>query len=314
MMIRGHKRRAGFTLLEVILASVIAVFILGGLYFLFDMTIRQTQEARDVVDSSKLSRAIFQRMSLDMACTLAPLPPKSGGNSEGSTSSSTITTGDTSGMTGTTGSTDPSAGSMTESVEGTTVVAADIPFQAGVIGTATQLTMFVSRVPNALADANIFSQIVSENAPGEGYYSDLVRITYWMANGGAGPGLCRQERLQVTADGIRNSTDPDTTDEASDIVAEQVTAINFRYFDASSGGWTDSWDGRNYGPDGVTPLGPPRAIEVALTLSIPSSRPNVPPVEKRVVQVITVRTAAGAATPTPLDISSTTDTTTGSGM
>ena len=318
-MSRGNaalrSRRAGFTLLEVLLASLIAVFLLGGLYVMFDITIRQTQEARDVVDSSSLSRNVFNRMALDFACTLTPLPPKSGGNSTGSVAASTTnsgtSTGTTSSSTGSasTGTGTESTGTTTETIDGTTAAAADVPFQAGVVGTAQQVTMFVSRVPQALGDASIFSQI-QQGSTGEGTYSDLVKVTYWMGSNG---GLCRQEHPWVTADGVRNTVDPDRSDEANDVITEEVTNLSFEYFDQSAGGWVTEWDGSAFGPDGVTPLGPPRAVRVTLTVSIASSRPNQAPTEKTVKQVIPIRTAAGSSTPTILDTTTTTEST-GGGM
>ena len=58
-------RRSGFTLLEVVLATGIAVMLLGGLYVAVDMQLRLAQESRDVVQESTLSRALFDRMDND---------------------------------------------------------------------------------------------------------------------------------------------------------------------------------------------------------------------------------------------------------
>jgi len=166
--------------------------------------------------------------------------------------------------------------------------AADIAFQAGVIGTDKQLTVFASRLPGALTSAR---GLRSEAAGAQGA-SDLVRITYWI--GGSG-GLCRQERPWVTADGVRNSSDPDISDEAGDTLVQEVKDVTFAYFDGSS--WLPDWDGSKPSPDGVTPTGPPRAIKVTLTYSIPAGRMGVPPLEQKVEQVIAVRAAPGSNTP-----------------
>ncbi|MBX9582404.1 MAG: prepilin-type N-terminal cleavage/methylation domain-containing protein, partial [Gemmataceae bacterium] len=72
--------RPGFTLLEVLLASAIAILLLGALYFAMDVTLRRTQDGREMVEVDNLARAAFHRMGVDLAGALAPLPPKSGGN------------------------------------------------------------------------------------------------------------------------------------------------------------------------------------------------------------------------------------------
>jgi prepilin-type N-terminal cleavage/methylation domain-containing protein len=278
-------RRSGFTLLEVLLASVIALLLLGALYFAMDMTLRQTQEARDGVEIDNLSRGVYNRLTLDLAGSLGPLPPKSGGNAN----SSTTTTTDPAAA-----ATDPAAAATTtDPVTGETVAAdptagaaaADVPFQAGVIGTDKQFSVFVARTPDAAGfDPNVQGR------------ADLRRITYWMAANG---GLARQEKPWVTSEGIRNSVDPDLTNEDGDVIASEVKDVSFEYFDGSS--WTGSWDGSILGPDGVTPQGPPRAVKATLTLEFAPARPGQPPITRTVTQVIPIRAAPGTYTPALLD-------------
>ena len=305
---RNRKRRA-FTLLEVLLASLIAILLLAALYFAMDVTLRQTQESRDAVDVDNLSRGVYTRMTLDLSASLGPLPPKSGGNAASSTSStptsdpSMMATTDPSMMTTPTASapsatttttpTDPSA-AATPAVDpatgeaAATPQAADIGFQAGIIGTDKQLTVFASRLPSMMTSARGLSDTSGAQLP-----SDLVRITYWISQNG---GLCRQERPWVTADGVRNSSDPDLTDEAGDTLVQEVSDVTFEYFHPKDG-WMPSWDGSQMSPDGVTPIGPPRAVKVTLVYSIPSTRRGDPPFEHTVVQVIPVRSAPGGMTP-----------------
>ena len=120
-------------------------------------------------------------------------------------------------------------------------------------------------------------------------------MTYWIS---PGSGLCRQERPWVTADGIRDNTDPDYSTEATDVLASEITDATFEYFDGST--WQSSWnpDGSTMSDDGVTPIGPPRAVRVTLSFSFPSSRPNGTAYETTLVKVIPVRTAPGSLTPT----------------
>jgi prepilin-type N-terminal cleavage/methylation domain-containing protein len=318
-MSASTRRRAGFTLLEVLLASLIAVFLLAALYFAMDMTLRQAQVSRDGVEADNLTRSVFNRMTIDLSSSLGPLPPKSGGNAANnmgtSTSSTTSGTGTSTGGTttsGTTGATtDPNAtttdpnATTTEETDTTVLLAASQLFQAGVIGSDRQLTVYVARLPDALSSP---TGLLAGSDPSIPTPSDLRRVTYWLSQTG---GLCRQEKPWVTADGVADSTAPDLTNEAGDVVVDEAVDVQFEYFDPTSG-WTTSWDGSVPGPDGVTPTGPPRAVRVTLTLELPSSRPNQPPIQKTVVQVIPVRAAPGAYTP-PLAEPNTTGTDTGTG-
>jgi prepilin-type N-terminal cleavage/methylation domain-containing protein len=294
------RRRSGFTLLEVLLASLIAVILMAALYFAMDATLRQTQESRSGIDVSMLSRGVYTRMSIDLSASLGPLPPKSGGN----TSSQTAPTADsttptdptmttTPSTTGTTTTTPTDPTMSTAAVDPTTgeavaaPQAADVAFQAGVIGTDKQLTVFISRLPSAFMNPR------GLGAVGDGQASDIVRITYWLSQSG---GLCRQERPWVTADGVRNSTDPDLTDEAGDTLVQEVKDVTFEYCDPG-GNWLPSWDGSQMSPDGVTPIGPPRAVKVTLKYELPPARKNDPPLTRSLVQVLPVRAAPGGYTP-----------------
>jgi hypothetical protein len=74
-----EPRRRGFTLLELLLASVCAVMLLSALYFSFDMTIEQTQTARDQAGTEDLSRGVINRIGIDINAVLGPQPALSGG-------------------------------------------------------------------------------------------------------------------------------------------------------------------------------------------------------------------------------------------
>ncbi len=309
---RLRARRGGFTLLEVLLASAIAVLLLGGLYVSLELTLRQVQEGRAGVEADTLARSVVNRINIDLTSTLGPMPPKSGGAATGGTTpaegttdaasgtSGTTGTGTTGGTGTTTGTTGTGSGTGTTSADGTTgtptddasmtdesqALASDIPFQAGLVGSEKQLTVFTSRVPTTLTD---FTLSAADAPAGP---SDLRRVTYWLS--GSGVGLCRQERPWVTADGVRNSAGPELTDEAADVIADEVVDVNFEYFDGS--GWTTSWDGSVAGPDGAAPLGPPRAVRVTLTLELPAARGNTP-IRRDVQHVVALRAAPGLYVP-----------------
>ncbi len=320
-----RPRRSGFTLLELLLATLIASLLLSSLYFLMNITLRQTQDARDAVEIDAVARGAFNRMTLDLSTVLGPLPPKSGGNNDnaasgaptttptttdpGATSTDpNATTTDPSATTDPNATTDPSA-TGDETAAEATPVAADVPFQGGLVGTDKQFTFFASRVPEPLTNANAMLQ---SSDPLSGVVPhDLRRISYWLGENG---GLCRQVQPWVTAEGIRNSTDPDRSNEAADTILEEVTDLSFEYFDGMS--WTTTWDGSAPGPDGITPMGPPRAIRATLVFEFKTS-PTAPPLERTVSHVIPIRTAPGLLTLAFIDPATDTGTgtedTTGSG-
>lgn len=319
-MTRVTARRGGFTLLEVLLAGVIALMLMAALYAALDITLARTQANRELIDSSDLSRAVVNRMTADLTAGVGPLPPKSGGTpadssggSGGSTSSTTSTTSTTttsgSGSgTGTgTGSTDSTSTSSTSSTStdgtsggtgttDTTTTAVDIPFSAGVIGTAQQLTVFATRVPVAMTDPDAIA------TPDVLRPADVRRVTYYLGSLG---GLCRQERPWATADGVRNTADPDLSTEDADLIAPEVVDLQFEYFDGGSGTWVTEWDGSQTDTDGVSLIGPPRAVRITLTLNVPTQNGSTVP--KRVQHVVPIRSAVGFYVP-PTDDTTTTTT------
>ncbi|MCE9567228.1 MAG: prepilin-type N-terminal cleavage/methylation domain-containing protein [Planctomycetes bacterium] len=279
------SRRSGFTLLELLLASAIATLMLAGFYIVMNMTVMQTQASRDAVDAESTSRAVFNKISLDLSSVLGPGTPKCGGiPTTGATSSTTTTTATTTTAAVVTPSsvslaTDTQTDTSTDgsSTDGSQSTVVNIPFQAGVIGSTTQLTIFASRVPTILGTPGGLNQTQTAQAS-----SDLVRIDYWFAASG---GLCRQERPWVTADQTGNNADIDRANESMNLIAEEVSSVTFRYFDGSS--WVDSWDTTS-----STMPTPPVAVSITLTFTR-TNPAGGDPLTKTVSQTIAVRTAPG---------------------
>lgn len=307
-------RRRGFTLIEVMLASVLAAFVLAAVYMMMNVTITQTQVSRDAVEVEDLSRGVFNKIAIDLGGTLAPLPPKSGGNnaaSGGGSAASSSTTGTGTGATtpaattpatttptsdsGSTGATAaaPASGAATgttstppdaSATDTSTAVSADNAFQAGVIGDEKKLIIYSGRVPEALGRYGESGQV----------RADQRQVIYWL---GQGSGLYRRERPWVTSDDVRTAADADETATDAALLAEEVTDVQFEYSDGTT--WASTWDGTAPGPDGATPLGPPRAVRVTLSLQIPVSRGK--PLTKQVSHVIAIRSAPGTYTPPLLE-------------
>jgi hypothetical protein len=286
----GH-RRGGFTLLEVLLASAIAILLLGALYVSFDLCLKQTDAGREAVSRGNVARDIANRMTIDFASCLGPMPPKSGGGvpedvtANAGAAAATPTSG-TAGMS----STEVAGGVATGTVdlaESEGEVAADIPFQGGLFGSAKQLTLFVSRVPPALSSpetADPYAEGSIDLRP------DLRRVTYYLS----AEGLCRQEKPWVTAEGIRNSADPVSGEESQDLISDEITDLTFSYFDGTQ--WLSDWTGSDVTTDGKSVKGPPRAIKVVMTIQ-PAGAAD----PKVVSHVIPVRAAVGLYVPPPAE-------------
>src|SRR5262245_12923082 len=133
--------RTGYTLLEVLLASAIAVLLMAALYVGMDVQLRAVHEGREKVNETALVRNLIARMSADAVGTLTPI-------------AATITV---------------------TSATGETTADPVIPFNGGVQGTDTVLTLWVSRVPalpTGADAANAETQQLNS--------SDLRRISYWI--------------------------------------------------------------------------------------------------------------------------------------
>jgi prepilin-type N-terminal cleavage/methylation domain-containing protein len=175
------------------------------------------------------------------------------------------------------------------------------PFNGGVQGDNAVLTVWTSRLPNLPTGsdaANADSQQLNS--------SDLRRITYWLVDG---QGLARQETDRVSASGDDSDAalPPNVPDEGKYILAPEVTEVNFRYFDGES--WQDTWDGTVLGTDGKTPMGPPRAIEVTMSVRRPGADPNDDSAIKQYLQVIPINAANAQSTTISTGATGTTGTT-----
>jgi hypothetical protein len=160
-----------------------------------------------------------------------------------------------------------------------------IPFQAGVIGETDRLTIFATKVAGVGKNVDESGEVPTP--------ADARRVTYWMTD----KGLARQELPWLTGEQVQNSTDPipeDGKEEADYVIAEEVTRIQFEYWDGSA--WADTWDGRQTNADGQTLRGPPMAIRIRFWLNVPGLSPGET-VEKEFRHTIAVRSAAGPAVP-----------------
>jgi Type II secretion system (T2SS), protein J/Prokaryotic N-terminal methylation motif len=277
------SRRPAYTLLEVLLAAAIAAMLMAALYAAMDVHLRYVQAGREQVDDSTLARALLARISSDVTGCLTPITATSvvtpsSSSAGASAASSASGTGSTAGA---------ATGGATADTGGTTSLSAVTPFNGGVQGDNGQLTVWVSRVPKLATGSPGDLATADQQQLGS---SDLHRITYWLATSGDG-GLARQDLDRVTASDDDSQLPPYVNDEAKLVIAPEVTSLQFRYFDGTD--WQDSWDGTTLGADGVTPMGPPRAVEITVGIRRPSADPNDPNAVQQFRHVVIIHAANG---------------------
>jgi hypothetical protein len=261
--------------LEVSLATAIGVVLLGALYVAVDLQLRHAQIAREMVEESTLARAILARIAGDIKQNIGPMRPAtatgSGGGQSGAATAST--------SSGAGASATPATGSSGGSTSTPATATNAIIFNVGVQGDSSHLVLSTARVVRDLPPPGDTSQIAS---------SDLHRIAYWLqGSADSSAGLARAEIDVATSDSA-NVSPANLPDDASYIIASEVAGMTLRYFDGTD--WQDSWDGTTLGPDGQTPIGPPVAIEITLTISGPDTQNK-----KTYRRVVCIPTANGIA-------------------
>lgn len=266
--------RAGYTLLEILLALAIAVLVMGAVYSVIGYQLRHAQAGREIIERVTLARSLSNRLSTDISAALAQCDParfrnagtsETGGGGEaagpssaaaggasGTSPSGTSASGTSGAGASSTGSaTPPDASSESDATTEAGGLEMPIDLPLGVVGSSSELHLFISRVP---------LEIYGDGAEQGGQLtSDLRRVSYWL--GGEDAGLCRLEARLITSE---DGTNPDlpTGDVSSYVLAPEVRSIEFSYFDGTD--WADSWDSTAPGPDGTTPLGSPRAVAIRI--------------------------------------------------
>src|SRR5437870_1865697 len=66
-----HLPRSAFTLLEMVLAAAIGMVLMGALHVAVDYQFRHAQAGRELVERNLLARALLNRMSHEIAQSLA---------------------------------------------------------------------------------------------------------------------------------------------------------------------------------------------------------------------------------------------------
>lgn len=258
--------RSGFTLLELMLALGIGLLLLGGLYIAVDTQLRMSQSGRDLMEQSTLARSLLDRMANDISSSATLSDPgrfrRANQGNAASTTPSTTSTDDT----------ETDADAEAEATDMVNELPVNLILPLGVKGESTQMHLYVTRVPREVFLTRRTDDQLAEGAP----VSDIRRISYWLAGDLDVPlGLARQEVTLATTDEAINLILPDFENESPFVIAPEVKSLTFEYFDGT--GWLESWDSTLPGADGVTPIGPPRAIAITISLLRPGFTEDSPP-------------------------------------
>ena len=295
----GGRTSAGFTLIEVMVAVGTALLLLTAVYAAIDMHWRYENAGQLVMKRGQVARAVFARLSTDIR-SVQFVPPDLE-TAELEDSEDAEDTGDDEGA---------------DDLESASASDLSQVGSLGVIGTATRLTLHVSKpVPPrkfAVGDDEDVTFLESEQrsvtwfladfSGGElegmaaGRFSDDPAI---IAAGlldnqvdGAPLGLARADvdRLAGTIDNPSDSEG--LMAESAEFLAPEVESLTFRYFDGVD--WVDEWDSELQGAIptaieitlGFVPPDPDDPLQAAAADAIPSTY--------RCVVALPVAEAAGA--------------------
>jgi prepilin-type N-terminal cleavage/methylation domain-containing protein len=254
--VRRSPRQA-FTLLELILALALGALLLSALYFAINTHLGLMGVGRKLLSQNAVSQVVMKKFTEDIGSQIAPTIPKQSSSSSGGGSGMTggASTGGstTASSTGSTGSTSGSSSGGTSN---------SILFNLGVQGDESTLTLYASRYgkpSNNPVDT-------TDDTVEQPLRSDLRRIYYFYSDAGGQRGLYRQEIKVATSDqALDATTTPNPGDDGVTLVAAEVRSLAFEYWDGTA--WQQTWDGTQLGQDGKTPLGPPLAIAVTMTIA-----------------------------------------------
>ncbi len=264
--------RAGMTLLEVLLAVSISLVLALGIYQAVVMHYAQTDSGREKAARSQIVRGVLGQMQRDMRNVFTGWRPVSKDASQAGDASDDPTTGEEEQESAEQSDGDAeadeqpsSAPSSSSSSSSSSVTSSPSQFEVpagGVLGLSDAVTLITRRTPAGLDFRPTISS--GEVRPP---VSDLRLVRYWFGSPGAETldnrmGLVRQE-INYVPD-VTAGDDP-LSGARTEILAEEVRAVQFRYFDGY--GWLTEWS--------QTSERPPQAIEV--TVALPRRLDSLPP-------------------------------------
>lgn len=297
-------RRAAYTMLELMIAVGLTSLLMIALFAALQQYFSLQLDSNEEITRQQIARALLRQMTRDIQSVVfvkklandeksgtstsvsgggssasgsgsssGSSGSSSGGSSSGGSSSGSGTSGGTGSSSTSMGSSNSSSGQLDgnsygqSSIDPETVMTT---YTNGLVGTATDLQLFVSRPEKSLA--YVASQDLTSTSQRT---SDLMIIRYLMAQSGGGglaSAIAEKETVgtqsgpvgiaKLEGDLFGLSTAVETSEEspqlaASKLLAKEVSGLQFRYYDGL--GWQETWDS-----NALNEL--PKAIEITLTL------------------------------------------------
>ncbi len=283
----GRRRgRAAFTLIEVILAVGLSTLLILCIASAIDLYRRMTTAATDDMSETRLVRAVFAKLEVDLRDVVPPQPiaatATTTAGSSSSSSSSGSSSGSKSGSSSGSSSSSSSSSSSTQSAQGTD------PLQYvysrsvfGLYGDASSLVLN-TLTPHPLpltAQQQTGAQSSSQTSsagPSQiaGVHGDMKVVAYFVLGGPQSPILAAGGSGQMTPDGkeitaglarvegertaIGYAIETGSTSSLrARVVAPEIESIGFRYFDGTT--WQTSWSG-------ATLQSLPQAVEITISV------------------------------------------------
>ncbi|PQO25432.1 hypothetical protein C5Y96_24125 [Blastopirellula marina] len=264
-----RQLQSGFTLLEVLLASSLSVLILlalGGAiqFYLFQVTDSQTS-----IEQAQLARAVMRRMETDLRSAIWKNEIDFSSVESLAADSLAGGAGDLAASAGLdpTMAEDALAGSNTQELATSGV----IPTTIGLYGNAYELQVDISRIPRIDEYDPQYTSFRSREI-GD-IPSDIKTVTYFLLQPGVSSlghgtvgdagitetqfGLVRRELDRAVTQYALNNGDSANLDASAEILAPEVSLVQFRYFDGFT--WVEEWDSEAMG-------GLPMAVDVIIAI------------------------------------------------
>jgi hypothetical protein len=275
--------------MEVLLAMAIAILIMGAITMAVDFHLRVLDTGRREVEEAQLARAILRRIADDLRSTvryqkidvesmLSQAASNTGAASALSGSSGSSGSGGSGGGAGggqtlspqqpqTAGSSgqpssSQSSGSGSEESESTNQdlsESAVVNAEPGLYGNLYELQVDVSRLPRIDQYERMLA--TPDSRPTD-VVSDVKTVAYYVLDGSAGAaGLVRREMDRAATSWAINNGGLDELSAYEELLAPEVAALEFRYFDGYE--WFDEWDS-------TAAQNVPVAVEISLAIAAPT--------------------------------------------
>jgi hypothetical protein len=277
---RRLRPRAGLTLIELLLAVALAATLMLAVAMAVDIYLRLVDSRRTTVEEAQLSRAVLRRIADDIRGTLSFDPvdfssvEELAGSGDAPPPSGDAAGGGGGGMGNGMGGGGEQGGSESEDrTEATETAAAAAPPVPGLYGSQYALEIDVSRVPRP--DEYLFPPV---GEAGSGSLGDVKTIAYYlrtdsaaaaaplanpdMSPAGGGRGLVRRVLGRAVTHWAAENGGLADLERAGEVIAPEVTALEFRYFDGLT--WLTTWDSDQLG-------GLPLAVEIVMAIQ-PAAR------------------------------------------